>query len=569
MSGEAWYGDFLSTTGFGTKLMVPQSDPNFGAKEALFQKHYAESAPPPPATLGTPGSVNGPGAFLSGQMPVKDSLATTPYGTPFPKSNILLNKDGTKPLAPTQQRYWQAVDVGRQTGPEIQARQKEPASEFIPGKAPTGGFRVEAQTGGDERNPVFKYTAIGFGGVAILSGLGIAAKKDYEKQFGAVAVVSLIVAIAMLVVYSQSGGPEKMAGYIPDTPDGRKLLMKTGFSPPTYPRQADQPDPVVAAKAPDPEDDAAQRYHYQGQDPNTMEGPRKNIGYRRSVPTPDGRQTLKPSELMRSAGNYNMDPGTFNEFMRRMNGEAPPQIAQSHPYYTFNAEWDHRAQIDDSARYHGIADEPGQMHRKSIYREPKLQQAGARRMHLKDPPPGAVMPLQKTHPWLERDESGMEPAFLAAPNEKLIAQINKQNEQMKPIMEQSADPVEAKQFVQERMAINPAQEIGAADEDFLKTESVISDKKKRIASGNFAAVPERQPLKNPGPPPPELLKSGMQPVEQPQDEQPAADFHRSFNEEQSTDEDEGESDMFLSAFAEKKTPGKEIIERAMNDVRRN
>lgn len=585
---QPWYGDFMSSTGFSQKLGVPKTPSRSGPKEAAFYNQYEKSIPPPPASLGVPGTVNGPGAFLSGQMPLRDSLGTTRYGTPYPQSNILLNKDGTKPIRPTQQKYWQAENVGKQSDGEIQKQEMRPASEFIPGSSPTGGFRIhsrERQDASCEKNEVLKFIAIGSGILAIFAGLGSAARKNYEKQFGAVALISLIVAIGTLIAYSQSGKKtggnetrdnENMAGYIPDTPDGRKLLMKTGFSPPTYPRQTDQADPIIDPKAPDPEDSVKQRYKFQGANPNQIEGPRANMGYQRSVPTPDGHPTLQSSQLMRSPGNYNMDKGTFEEYMRRMNGEAPPQVAQKQPYYTFNAEWDNRPQIDDSSTYHGIADEPGQMHRKSIYRQPKLQQAGAKRMHLKDPPPGSVMPLQKTHPWMERDESGMEPAFLAAPGEKMIAEINRQNDiPDHPELTQFQDPTETRNFVKERMSVNPAQEIEPLDNDFMKPESVMSDKKKRIMSGAFDAPLEREQLNVPGMPAPaqtDLHKGYPAPPAQPQEEQPpkeeVAGLHSTFDDEQAEAGD-GESDNpFLSAFSEKKLPDKKTIDDAMQDVRR-
>jgi hypothetical protein len=158
------------------------------------------------------------------------------------------------------------------------------------------------------------------------------------------------------------------------------------------------------------------RLRFQGTDPNSLEGPRAGLGYQRS-PLPEGRKTLPVAALMRAPEDSNMDAPTFAEYMRQLGGELPNQFYQAHPFYTFNAEWDTRGQIDDDQTQFGISSSPGQMNRKFKYKDPRIQQAGAKTSHLKDPPPGAVPPLEKTHPWLERDENGTAPpaALLITP----------------------------------------------------------------------------------------------------------------------------------------------------------
>lgn len=583
---EAWENEFLQSTGFGNKLTVPKSTPSStGVKEQRFINQYNESIPPPPAELGIPGTVEGPGAFLSGQLPLKDSLSRTKFEKPYPQSNILLNTDGTYPIRPTEQKTWQAPGIGN-VGPANESV-PNPASQFIPGSKPTGGFKIkEGMTGApaEDRDDNYKYASVAFAAVAVLGGFGFTMSRDNpQKEKGLVAVsgISTILAIAFLVVYLRSGGdgkgsegPESLTGYMAD---GRKLLQKTGFSPPYYPQQRDQADEEIAPNPPDAMNNIGSRLRHQGTNPNKMEGPRANVGYRRSEPTPDGHPVLKANQLMRSPGNYNMDSGTFQEYMRRMNGEAPSQVVQSHPYYTFNAEWDHRPQIDDSSRFYGITDEPNQMHRKAIYRQPKLQQAGAKRMHLKDPPPGSVMPVGKTHPWMENDETQTGPAFFASAGEKLVAEVRGGHvkdmmhpRKGGPTIEILDDEVEvsAADKMKERLSLDSqAQDmVGHVDEDFLKPQEVMSDRKMRAKTGQFQQVPEREAFGVPdGSRPPRTVnldKGRKMPPsihESPEDDQPV-------NQGVPTKAEES-SDMFLSAFLEKTTPDQGVIEEAMNSRR--
>lgn len=174
------------------------------------------------------------------------------------------------------------------------------------------------------------------------------------------------------------------------------------------PQRRDQPDADPFRPPPDEMNTFEDRLLFQGTDPNSLEGPRAGVGYQRS-PLPEGRKTLPVAALMRAPEDSNMDAPTFAEYMRQLGGELPNQFYQAHPYYTFNAEWDKRGQIDDDQTQFGISSSPGQMNRKFKYKDPRIQQAGAKTSHLKDPPPGAVPPLEKTHPWLERDENGTAP----------------------------------------------------------------------------------------------------------------------------------------------------------------
>lgn len=572
---EPWVSEFMQSTGFGTKLSVPKSaPPSSGDKEQRFIQQYMDSTPPPPADKGVPGTIEGPGAYLTGQMPTDASLSRTPFENPYPQSNILLNKDGTKPIRPTQQRRWQSPGIG---SPEISNDLGNyPASEFIPGSEPRGGFKVaEGMQGQEGRNESLKWASVGSAAIAILAGMGFTMNRDNpgrEKGFVAVAGVTLIAAVVTLVLYLQSGPTENLTGY---RDDGRKLLQKTGFSPPFYPQQRDEADEVIYPNPPVPADTYGQRLQEQGTDPDKLEGPRANVGYKRSMPTPDGHPVLSEKQLMRSPGNINMDEGTFKEYMRRMNGEAPPQVVQSHPYYTFNAEWDHRPQIDDSSRYHGISDSPSQMHRKSIYRDPKLQQAGARRMHLKDPPYGSVQPLSKVHPWMDKDESGTGPAFFASPGEKLIAEMK--NAPVQNMLHKSSPTIEiledeadqsskqsAADMMKERMALDSRNNVGEPDMDFLRPEEAMSDKKRRMMNRSYQQPDERQDIHVDNGAPPKTIKLDKGRI-LPQD---TVNIHGTPDEKQPVNQDqptraEDAEDMFLSAFLEKTTPDQGTIEKAM------
>jgi hypothetical protein len=210
------------------------------------------------------------------------------------------------------------------------------------------------------------------------------------------------------------------------------------------PQRRDQADASPFRPPPDQMDTFEQRLIAQGTDPDLLEGPRAGLGYRRA-PLPGGRAPLAASALMRAPENSNMDEATFTEYMRQMNGEMPNQFYQAHPFYTFNANWDTRSQITDDQEHFGISSSPGQMNRKWKYKDARLQQAGARTSHLKDPPPGAVPPLDKTHPWLERDESGTDsPASmvtpLAAVAERAVAAASSSSVEIEEMPDERAEP---------------------------------------------------------------------------------------------------------------------------------
>lgn len=233
------------------------------------------------------------------------------------------------------------------------------------------------------------------------------------------------------------------------------------------PRQRDQRDANPYPSPNDPMDTMGQRMINSGVETAALEGPRANYGYQRGPVTAEDRKRLGESELMRTARHHNMDKGTFDEYMARLDGEAPNQFYQAHPYMPFSAQWDKRSEIDDASNQFGISTSPGPANRKFKYKDPRMQQAGARTMHLKDPPPGSVPPLERTHPWLEHDASGEEPAVLlgseVSNHEKLTAQ-------------------DTSMFVKQRMAESETLESiqPTVDKEFLQTYEMDKKKPKEL-----------------------------------------------------------------------------------------
>ena len=221
---------------------------------------------------------------------------------------------------------------------------------------------------------------------------GTAKTKQTRTAGAAMLVVSLALFAVSIFVF-----PPQEKNYVPPSGD---LLQRPDLLLP-----AGQPDLQPFPRAPEHPETIAMRYAAQGTDVMKLEGPRGEAGYYRGAATPDGRKTLSDLELMRSARFANMDAGTFEEYMRRLNGEAIPRVVQSHAYMPFAANWETRQQIDDSSRQFGITDQPPQANRKYNYKEPRIAQAGAKTSHLKDPPPGTVHVLEKTHPWIEDAET--------------------------------------------------------------------------------------------------------------------------------------------------------------------
>lgn len=608
---EVWYNDFINSTGFAQERPEADTAPVHHGQQQLardFQGMYDSSnTNPPRAALGAPGSAVGQKPFVPGTLPEQDHLAPQAYKAPYDTNTLINETNGLQPSYPTQQKNWVTPGVWK-NDTQDPALETKPGSGPIPGSKKTGGFKVQTKPGpplslasekmlavsGDQKRNM-QIAAGVLAGVGVLSGAVYASKSQRlanpseerrEKQYLGVAGVSILGAVVLALLAGTSnvtGSKEPQKGEA--LYDGnRRVLQDTNFAPPVMPIQADQPLPKPYPNLHDPQDDIQSRYALQGVNTDLLEGPRANMGYRRAPPTPDGRGVLPSSELMRQPGNYNMDQGTYDEYMRSLNGEAPPRLVASHPYYTFNAQFENRAQIDESAKYFGIADQPGQMLRKSLYREPKINQAGAKRMHLKDPPPGSNPPLGKVHPAMETDESGG-PAFFASPgDEHLVAERSRGMEivQLPDDEEKHVTKGEAHNLFLDRMhKIEPPK----ADKGFMTPEQTMSERKMR-KNGLVKNIPlseqpqeEREfiPPSNSAPPAEPLeLERGRYPV--PENQQP-----RSINvngppqrvegfeihETGQDGEDSGSGspeDMFSAAFTAAAAPPEEVVEQALRTV---
>jgi hypothetical protein len=439
-----------------------------------FMGAYNASRPRPAVAVpGTePRDPHSPQAPVAGMLPASAEPplpASQSHSEPFPLEDLVVNKSGIRRTPLTQQRNWQAVSVGRADiaprGPSsVFSAREERLRERLRALERAGDdvnrvdesnintsaniSNINAPAAGQPRQGKTLASAAGI----CLAVLGVAFKVFSPSNALGTAIMFLFcIAGAAIVVWAltwpsaETVSRSKSANYVvttfaeaaqgddgsspsagshsaganPDMRDrnsGQVVRARRAFPRDVaVPQRRDQPDANPFRPPPDPMDTFEQRLIAQGTNPDMLEGPRAGLGYRRA-PLPGGGAPLAASALMQAPENSNMDEATFTEYMRQMNGEMPNQFYQAHPYYTFNANWDTRSQITDDQEQFGISSSPGQMNRKWKYKDPRLQQAGARSSHLKDPPPGAVPALDKTHPWLERDESGTEsPAAMVTP----------------------------------------------------------------------------------------------------------------------------------------------------------
>lgn len=341
---------------------------------------------------------------------------------------------------------------------------------------------------------------------------------------GAATLVSLGLAVGSAGLYGTSlkNGKESM----------RVPLMEGSSRLEVAPLQTDQipyqPYPTI----PDPKDNIEQRLRYQGLDQNRVEGPRRNMGYRRShLPY----ATLDPKQLMRDPRNSNMDEGTFNEYMRRLGGEAPNQFVQSHPYMTFNPNWENRQMINDGEELLGFSTSPGQMNRKWPYKNPKIDQAGAKQMHLKDPPPGSMQPLAKEHPWMEEDPVNNEPRYMGLNTSQMQEKVKATDIQS---MSQERGRDESQFIAQQKTA--------AIDDNFMQPVNVA-----RPPPQNIENVLQEERLGNDGRMHPQMeSQSGV------------------MGSGNGKPKEAQENNEFFSAFMEKSQPDESDLHREQNEIRR-
>jgi hypothetical protein len=217
---------------------------------------------------------------------------------------------------------------------------------------------------------------------------------QYTRQpdkggYGGPALIFAAVAASCFYVYA---GPEEKPG-----PLAAKVAGGTGSERTREPTR--EPRGIEADSDPD-----------QVRDDNPQQAPQAHPqAHPRATPL-DRR--LEAAYSLMSSKQSNMDQAGFVEYMARLEGEAPARIQQNHPYMPFAADWGERGRIDDAEKRFGISSSPDQMNRYWPYRESRIEQGGAKTMHLKDPYHGVVKAKSDVHPWLESDMSGTEPALM-------------------------------------------------------------------------------------------------------------------------------------------------------------
>jgi hypothetical protein len=411
---EQWQDAFFKSTGFGQKDPASVEPSVFSTKEEQkFQDHFNRASQPTSTGLVPGTAASGPG----GLAPLPGKIAVgRPVSSIYSKAEPGDQRDGSKPTYEVHQNSWQAPGIGKvqnEYPPQIAVKkEKEGIEEKLM-------YYKEKLGGADTKKTVSLVFAALSAVCLVLYGF------FHEGRYGKVILFVFFLSVIVAVVAT-----------LPTSEKSEALLQQEDLPIPVRARHTQDINMFPAPNY--PADTVKDRFAQQKTDTKKLEGPRSNVGYYRGDPSPNGLPVLQPSQMMlQDPSHYNMDQATFQEYMRRLNGEAIPQVHQSQPYYPFNAQWEHRSQINDSDTIFGIVDEPSQSLRKSPYREPRMQQAAAKRMHYKDPPPGAVQPLEKTHPWLEKN-SNPEPAFLAEVGnvkEKEQASIHNTHDEQQPVNE--------------------------------------------------------------------------------------------------------------------------------------
>lgn len=595
MEGEEAYGDFIKSTGFGGRPgMAPLSaakpsstpDPSkYGdptpqmrrdeAQEFETQYHSQDAraimkAPIPNAVKPMQGQPVVQGAVRESEYQGQNQL-----GTPLRYKNVLGDMDSRAQPGIYGDRHWAAVGVGgNQNDPEL-------------GRVAARRFRSERATGTStklgKRELGIMIGAATFGFVvSVVKWNGKRGNPAASKQWAVASVVFLGAIATASYYYKYSGNVEEMGGRLP--------IGDNNF--PVVPIQRGQPDAAVYRKVPDPQDNKQQRMRRVGLDGSDIEGPRANYGYQRGKVTEEDYQRLQESELMRSARNMNMDKGTFNEYMARLDGEAMNQFVQKQPYMPFTAEWAERTKIDDMSAKFGVSTGPDPANRKYKYKDTRMVQAGAKTMHTKDPPPGSVPPLEKTHPWMEKDMSGQDaPVLLGAEvvnHEKLTAQDTQSFAKSRmmetetlDVPQQKADddfmkPIEIKKEAKHSFPVRPSfmpdgteeQKMPGGQEQQMRGPPIPQDNIPMLqASRQKAAIPNEFPQEDSVHQIQGLNRQVMDhradPNKPPQQPENGGGLHQGY------DDDDSGGGAFEAAFAPLKTPSESEIQQAQADVRRS
>lgn len=509
--GEA-YNNFMESTGFGqtpagnlNQIPNPVKAPHHAMQQGNprpFIGNYDQNDPPAfPRKV--PNTV--PGQRVPGSMGTNQALQHHQYDQPY--RNYPAMGPGT------QLQHWQAVGIGPdQSNPNLM----QPASK-----------KEKATAAAADQEKIYLIGMVVFG-LGFFGGAYKYYQDKDDKKWGMATLVLLGLAVGSAGMYGNTIKKKKE--------EMRAPLMEGSTRLDVAPLQTDEipynPFPTI----PDPKDNIEQRLRYQGIDQNRIEGPRRDMGYRRShLPY----ATLDPKQLMRDPRNYNMDDGTFTEYMRRLSGEAPNNFVQSHPYMTFNPNWENRQLINDAEELIGLSTSPGQMNRKWPYKNPKIDQAGAKQMHLKDPPPGSMQPLSKTHPWMEDDPVDNDPRYLGLNTSQLQEKVH---------------AVDIQNMMQERSKDNSnfehEQKQTSIDEDFLQPINV--------------ARPPPQNIEN-------ILmeeRLGGQRMHPQMESQTGASSSNGMRKEAQPQPQEEAMSEFEKSFMPKAQPSTDDLHKEMNNVRR-
>ena len=443
--------NFLKSTGFANtnevKFNQPTAPMSAGKTALQFKKSYNKANPH--ALPYTPGQV-APLAphtditpnrgLVPGHLPLKDDL--NPTITRARNEKIYPSSDAywREPYVKTQPKHiqdWRAVGVGpesNRTAPGfvgINTITQGYAQPEFTGKfkdvrtTPDGPFpkimkmhkdlyvmqKVEKMIGGE-----YKIAAGVMGAGTITAAVLWANSTGGGDLWGIVALLMFAITVVLLYQDKLKGTGETTENQVGEEEEGKALPTRaqeqdyeakhtyreddTSQKQVYLPRRRGMKDAKPYPKRNDTMTDTITRLTAQGMDVSNLEGPRADYWYKRG-PTPENRPRVKPGDLMRDPSTYNMDANRFDEYMARLDGEAPDQFYRAHPYLPFSANWDYRQEINDMNTKEGVSTQPGPYNRKWTYKDPKIQQGGAKTMHTKEPPPGSVEPLMKVHPWLE------------------------------------------------------------------------------------------------------------------------------------------------------------------------
>ena len=409
---------FMSSTGFGQMSMMAapvadQPPPKItSARDAFVNvegaliKQYGDAGPK--ETVFAPGMSSSQlspyttnmetplGGLVPGHMPLHESRDPSVKTTPYPAADRIGKTPfmNQQPMMPPQN--WSAVGVGprsnRASPGMLPVANKDQGKYFSVDTL--AGLRERAEGSMSFQNLIYVfYILMGLGAMFFVRAV------FQGNSVNSIGVIMVLGAAGGAMYYSSTKNKEALVaspgigtGITRDVGRGKQIykpLMRHESDHKPYPRPVDYADTTM------------DRMRRQNTNMDNVEGPRADYGYKRG-PTPANQRRLQEGELMRSAALYNMDEREFNEYMARLDGEAPDQFYQAHAYLPFSAHWDHKQDIADADTVHGISTAPGQAMRKSKYIDPRIQQAGAKTSHLKDPPPGSDQPIDKVHPWIQK-----------------------------------------------------------------------------------------------------------------------------------------------------------------------